>query len=194
MSVEFRSAAPVRQDGTARYPERLRRVGCLEPVYGEVLDFLIGEAQLLDSGRLEEWLRLLTPGVFYWMPVRSTVAREAGAGFDAAMGFLFETLDSLRLRVLRSVKSASAYAEDPESRTRRFVGNLLLHTTGEPHEYAADTNILLLRNRGDEAGFEQIPARREDLLLRTGDGWRLAQRIVLLDQMVLGTSNVAIFL
>jgi len=194
MSAEFHSTSPVGGDGTARNPVRVRRVGFLEPDYGEIMDFLIGEAHLLDLGRLEEWLALLAPDIFYWMPVRSTVIRQSGSGFDPSMSFLFETTDSLKLRVMRSVKSGSAYAEDPGTRSRRFIGNMILHTTPDPNEYAADTNVLLMRSRGDDASFEQLSGRREDLIRRTAAGWLLTQRTILLDQSVLGTPNLAIFL
>lgn len=196
MSLAFEPIAPAGQGmgADARNPGRTRRVGFSDPVYGEVMDFLIEEAQLLDSDRQEEWLDMLSPEIFYWMPVRASLLRRDGAGFDPNMAFMFETFASLKMRVARNANSPSAYAEDPVSRTRHLVSNLMLHATNDPDEFAADTNLLLIRNRGDEANLEQISARREDLVRRTADGWRLTQRIVLVDQAVLGTPNLAIFL
>ena len=39
-----------------------------------------------------------------------------------------------------------------------------------------------------------LSAGREDLLRRTGDGWRLARRTILLDDSVVRSQNLAIFL
>lgn len=196
MTIDFPSVAPAGSGAAAkaRRPERLRRVGFSDRVYGEAMDFLIAEAHLLDEDRLEAWLEVLTPDVFYWAPVRTTVGKKRGDGFDSGMAFLFETLPSLTMRVHRNTRSESAYAEDPVSRTRRLIGGLMLHTTEDPDEFAADTSLLLVRNRGDEPVFDQLSARREDILRRTPQGWRLAQRTILMDQAVLGTANLAIFL
>jgi hypothetical protein len=39
-----------------------------------------------------------------------------------------------------------------------------------------------------------LSAGREDLLRRSADGWRLARRTILVDDSVLRTQNLAIFL
>lgn len=52
-------------------------------VRDEILDLLHREAELLDEGRLDEWLDLLTDDVTYQMPVRMT--RERGQTGDVSM-------------------------------------------------------------------------------------------------------------
>ncbi len=52
-------------------------------VRDEILDLLHREAELLDEGRLDEWLDLLTDDVTYQMPVRMT--RERGQTGDARL-------------------------------------------------------------------------------------------------------------
>lgn len=195
MTAPFRPIAPAGQGmaSDARSPERTRRIGFSDPTYGEVMDFLIEESLLLDADRLEDWLEVLSPDIFYWMPVRTTLTRASGEGFDPNMAFLYETFESLKMRAMRNAKSPSAYSEDPASRTRRFVSNLILYATPDADEFAADVNLMFIRNRGDEIKLDQISARREDLVRRTPDGWRISQRVVLVDQVVIDTPNLGVF-
>jgi 3-phenylpropionate/cinnamic acid dioxygenase small subunit len=177
-----------------REPVHGRRIGSSEPTYGEIQDFLIDEAALLEEQRLNDWLDLLTPDIFYWMPTRQTVMRKAGSGFDDTMGFFFETMASLKMRVSRITDFDNAHSEDPPSRTRRLVSNLKLFETNVVEEFAAETNLLLLRTRGDSPQPQLVSARRLDLILRTPAGPKLSQRLILVDQTVLGTPNLGVFL
>lgn len=177
-----------------RHPERRRRIGSGESAYAELVDFLTDEAALLDEDKLEEWFGLLAPDIFYWVPVRQTVMRSSGAGFDAAMGYLYETLPSLKMRVERVIKYDNAHSEDPASRTRRFVTNPRVYETTSGDEYFIQANLLVTRNRADANRLQLLSGTRADLVRRTPAGWRLSQRIVLLDQAVLEFANFGIFL
>jgi phthalate 3,4-dioxygenase beta subunit len=158
------------------------------------MDFLIDEAGLLDRDLMGDWLQLLTPDIRYRMPVRRTVSRDDGEGFDPAMMHFDEDLESLRLRVARSSRSDS-YSSNPPSRTRRLVTNLVVRTTPRPDEFEAITSELLTRSSGDRPAYDLISARREDLLRRDGpSGWRLARRTVYVDQTLLGTQNLVMML
>jgi 3-phenylpropionate/cinnamic acid dioxygenase small subunit len=165
-----------------------------DPLYNEVAQFLYEEARLLDTDRLTEWIGLLAPDIAYRTPVRVTVSRAGGAGVDPVMSHFEEDFLSLSARVLRLTNTTSAWAEDPPSRTRRFVTNVLVHTTGQADEVAAVSNLLVTRNRGSVPGFVLIPAERSDVLRRTAEGWRVARRTILLDESILSTPNLAIFL
>jgi 3-phenylpropionate/cinnamic acid dioxygenase small subunit len=164
-----------------------------EGAYNEVMHFLLEEAHLLDEGRFTEWMKLLTNDVVCTMPVRQSVHRTAGAGFSNSMNWLREDFGSLTFKVKR-LHTDSAFNEDPPSRVRRIITNLRLHETKTPGEYFAQSYLLLRRNRGDAHATDTLSARRDDVLRRTGDGWRLARRTVLLDQSVLGMANLAVFL
>src|ERR1700738_841246 len=179
------SPLPSSAPSVVRHPERRRRIGSGESPYAELADFLTDEAALLDEDRLSEWFELLAPDIFYWVPVRQTVMRSSGTGFDAAMGYLYETLSSLKMRVERITKYDNAHSEDPASRTRRFVTNPRVYETASGDEYFIQTNLLVTRNRGDANRFQLLSGKREDLVRRTPEGWRLSQRLVLLDQAVL---------
>lgn len=76
------------------------------------------EARLLDEGRFEEWLGLLTPRCAYWIPGRpgaSDPRREVSVAFD----------DRRRLedRIYR-LRTGSAWSQAPASRTVRLVSNV----------------------------------------------------------------------
>ena len=50
-------------------------------LYGEVLEFLYQEAELLDSNRYSDWLALFADDVLYEMPVRTTQYLSQGPVF-----------------------------------------------------------------------------------------------------------------
>ncbi|MEU7003686.1 3-phenylpropionate/cinnamic acid dioxygenase subunit beta [Nonomuraea sp. NPDC046570] len=158
--------------------------------------FLVEEAALLDRRDLAGWLRLLTDDVRYLMPVRVATAR--GAGFDtlADMAHFDEDLYALRKRVDRFA-TEHAWTEDPPSRTRHFITNVLTfraEAEGEG-ELRVESSLLLFRSRGDNREADLLSAGRTDLLRRAGGGeLRLARREVLVDETVLRTQNLAIFL
>ena len=154
--------------------------------------FLVEEAALLDAADYAGWLELLCPDVRYLMPVRVTTAR--GAGFDALpdMGHFDEDMYALRKRVQR-LATDHAWTEDPPSRTRRFVTNVRTFGNG-PSGYAVESALLLFRSRGDTRAPDLVSAGRRDLLRETSDGLRLARREITVDESVLRTQNLAVFL
>ena len=54
--------------------------------------------------------------------------------------------------------------------------------------------MLLFRSRGDTRAPDLLSAGRTDLLRETGDGLRLARREITVDESVLRTQNLAVFL
>ena len=157
----------------------------------EIAAFLYHEAELLDNGHLEQWLGLLTADIRYRMPVRVTGGRGI-AEFDPASTHFDETRDTLEMRV-RRMASGMAWAEEPPSRTRHFVSNIRVKTADEGAA-TVHSNLFLFRNRGDSAAHDLISAERHDRLRRVYDDWRLAERLILVDQATLGTLNLAVFL
>jgi 3-phenylpropionate/cinnamic acid dioxygenase small subunit len=136
----------------------------------------------------------MTSDISYTMPVRRTVHRNDGPGFDSGMSHFEEDLESLRLRVRRLIHTSSAFSEEPPSRVRRSVTNVRVHETSREGEYAVTSNLLLLRNRWDLPTYDVVSALREDVLRRGPSGFRLARRRILVDQGTLGTANLSIFL
>jgi phthalate 3,4-dioxygenase subunit beta len=154
--------------------------------------FLVEEAALLDAADYAAWLDLLCEDIRYVMPVRVTTAR--GAGFDALpdMGHFDEDLYALRKRVQR-LATDHAWTEDPPSRTRHFVSNVRTFTDDRA-DLRAESSLLLFRSRGDTRPPDLLSAGRTDILRPAGDGYRLAQRQINVDESVLRTQNLAVFL
>lgn len=154
--------------------------------------FLVEEAALLDAADYHGWLGLLADDIRYVMPVRVTTAR--GAGFDSLddMGHFDEDMYSLRKRVQR-LDTEHAWTEDPPSRTRHLVSNVRTFASGEA-ELVVESALLLFRSRGDTREADLVSAGRTDLLRQTADGLRLARREIKVDESVLRTQNLAVFL
>ena len=163
-----------------------------DPVHQAAHQFLVEEAALLDAADYTGWLALLCEDIRYLMPVRVTTAR--GAGFDslAGMAHFDENLYALRKRVER-LATDHAWTEDPPSRTRHFVTNVRTFRTGGD-DLRVESALLLFRSRGDTREPSLISAGRTDLLRATADGLRLARREITVDESVLRTQNLAVFL
>ncbi|MBK7283809.1 MAG: hypothetical protein IPI83_04905 [Sphingomonadales bacterium] len=77
---------------------------------------------------------------------------------------------------------------------RRFVTNVSIWETDVADEYEVSSYLLLTRNRAEAKDYKQLSAERNDRLRMTKDGFRIAKRSILIDQVVLGMPNLAIFL
>ena len=163
-----------------------------DPAHLAAHQFLVEEAALLDAADYAGWLELLCEDIRYLMPVRVTTAR--GAGFDtlAGMGHFDEDMYALRKRVQR-LATDHAWTEDPPSRTRHFVTNVRTFRAAAG-ELRVQSALLLFRSRGDTREADLLSAGRTDLLRETADGLRLARREITVDESVLRTQNLAVFL
>lgn len=166
-------------------------VGISEEVYREVRDFLLREAELLDNGSYRDWLDCLTEDIRYQVPVRVTRDRGVESEFVNEMGHLDEDYVSLEMRVMR-LETEYAWAEDPPSRTRHFLSNIRIEPGDRGDEVRVKSNLLLYRTRGDDPHYDLLSAERHDVLRRVNGQWKLARRLVLLDQTTIGTHNLSI--
>ena len=162
-------------------------------LWWEVLLWLNHEAELLYQGRFEEWLKLLSDDIAYKAPVRLTTELGKGAGTSFDMQHFLDDYHTLELRVER-LKTEHAWAEDPPSRTRRFVSNVRVKSDGSRDDVEVHSYLLVYRNRADDSGADLISAERQDVLRSSGEGWKLSKRLILIDQGILGTKNLGIFL
>jgi 3-phenylpropionate/cinnamic acid dioxygenase small subunit len=161
--------------------------------YFEVLGWLNAEAEMLDQGRFHDWLALLDDEVTYEMPVRLT--RERGDSPDVSFGNqnFKDDRATLELRI-RRLDTDFAWAEDPPSRTRRFVTNVRVDDGTASDELRVRSYILLYRNRGDQSHVDLLAGERTDILRRSGDRWLLRKRVIVLDQAAVGTKNLALLM
>lgn len=129
---------------------------------------LYREARLLDEARLEEWLELFTTDAVYWVPA-------GGKNPDPArhVSLIFDDRQRLELRVGR-VQSASAWAQDPPSRTGRSVTNVEVgDTPGEEVDVHSFLTLFELRS-GRQSQFAARCRHR----LRMDGGLKIARKEV----------------
>ncbi|PRZ41573.1 phthalate 3,4-dioxygenase beta subunit [Antricoccus suffuscus] len=155
--------------------------------------WLIDEAYLLDDQDYERWLDLMSDDIHYFMPIRITTA--AASSFDTArrMAHFDEDKYSLNRRVAR-LHTEHAWTEDPPSRVRHHLSNVRTFATDNDNELIVESAVLLFRSRGDIAEPSFVSAGRVDLLRREDRDWRLARRHITVDESVLRTQNLAVFL
>jgi 3-phenylpropionate/cinnamic acid dioxygenase small subunit len=157
-------------------------------------EFLYAEAELLDERRFTEWLDLLTDDVRYWMPMRRNVKHgeqeRENTREQQDMNWFDEGKATLRQRV-QQILTGVHWAEEPLSRVCHMVTNVqLVHVT--PAEVTVKSRFLIYRNRlQDETDF--FVGRRQDVLRRVEEQWKIARRMILLDQNVLLAKNLTVF-
>ncbi len=155
--------------------------------------FLVEEAALLDAGEWARWLELLTDDVRYVMPVRVTTVHDAGYDARTDMAHFDEDRYAIGKRVQRLLTD-HAWTEDPASRTRHLVTNVRTFAGAADGEVDVESSLLLFRSRGDDRPAEYVCALRRDVLRTVDGGWRLAARRITVEEAVLRTQNLAIFL
>jgi 3-phenylpropionate/cinnamic acid dioxygenase small subunit len=144
----------------------------------DVEQLLYREAHLLDSGRFQEWLELLAPDLRYWAPVRAEVHRAQERENEASRLPLFdETKASLALRISR-LDTGLAWVENPATRTRRFVTNVVVEEEAGGLVHVR-SNLMLFRSRSF-ADETILVGCREDKWSRS-DAWLLRERKILID-------------
>jgi 3-phenylpropionate/cinnamic acid dioxygenase small subunit len=165
------------------------------PGYNAIVTFLYEEAALLDQIRLNEWAQTLATDLVYTVPLRHTrSSAEQGASIVRTVQHYHDDYRSILGRILR-LSGKSAWAEDPPSRTRRLVSNIMVAETAVANELEVRSYLLMTRSRFHFPEVDVISAERRDLVRQEADGsLRLARREVIIDQAVLGTPNLAVFL
>jgi 3-phenylpropionate/cinnamic acid dioxygenase small subunit len=154
-------------------------------------DWLNNEAALLDDQRHHEWLELLHPDLEYTLPVRMTRERQNGPGFSDQAFHMLEDHASMTMRVKR-LDTDYAWAEDPPSRSRRFVSNVRVTKNGGD-QLNVTSNLLIYRGRLDVVEYDIVTGERQDVLVPVDGELKLLRRTVLLDHSTLPVKNLAIF-
>ena len=85
--------------------------------------FLYREAQLADEHRFDEWLALWAEGdVLYWIP-----ANRDDVDPRRQVSIVYETRSQIEERLFR-LKSRGMHSQQPRSRMRRTVSNVLIES------------------------------------------------------------------
>ena len=162
-----------------------------DPTYSRIVLFLYLEARALDRRDFDSWKAMLAEDISYRMPVRVSKSKHHD-GIAQDMSHFDEDYTSLASRLHR-LSMKSAWSEDPPSRTRRMVTNILVSPTDRETEFEVVSYLHLLRNRSDEPDFLHLSCERRDRIRFEGDVTKISCREIIMDQSVLGMPNLAIF-
>lgn len=155
--------------------------------------WLVDETYTLDHQDYVTWLDSLSEDIHYFMPIRVTTALNTGYDTARRMAHFDEDKYSLSRRVARFA-TEHAWTEDPPSRIRHHLSNVRTFATDTQDELIVESAVLLFRSRGDVREPSLLSTGRTDLLRLEGSMWRLARRHIAVDESVLRTQNLAIFL
>jgi 3-phenylpropionate/trans-cinnamate dioxygenase beta subunit len=162
-------------------------------LHHEITQFLYHEAALLDDWRFREWLDLLSQDISYTMrTVTNAQTRDRRRSVQPPSTWIFnDTYQQLERRVAR-LETGMAWAEEPPSRTRHLVTNVQAMQSERDDEVDVRLNYILYRaqKERDETFYAGV---RHDRLRRTGSGWQVCRREIVLDQVVLTSHNLSVF-
>jgi 3-phenylpropionate/cinnamic acid dioxygenase small subunit len=164
----------------------------------DITEFLYREALALDERRFRDWLTFLADDIRYEVPVR--VTREALADWELAptSRIFDDDRETLEVRV-RRLETDFAWAEQPPSRTRHYVTNVVVDPGEVEGEYLASSNCLIYRSRGDSPTPNFYSLFRKDTVRRVkadggGARWELSRRWAAFDQSLINAHNMSIFI
>jgi len=153
----------------------------------EVEDFLYREAALLDDWKLGEWEALLTDDAAYYVPPND----QLEGNHRNTLFLIADDRERIRQRVIR-INDPNCHAEYPRSRTRRMISNVRIVGV-EADLVTVAANFVCYRFRRHERIREYVGAYRY-VLRRTGDGFRIKERRVLIDAHELGSLGSVSFI
>jgi biphenyl 2,3-dioxygenase beta subunit len=145
-------------------------------VLAELQRFLSRESWLLDHDRLEAWLELFTEDIRYTAPVRKETSRRRGEAFDE-LGRLMhfdDTYVTLTMRV-QKLRSGRSWAEDP------------------PASAVVGSNFCIHRETAEGATRSFVGYRQDSVVKHASTGWKIRERTIYLDHLVLPHALTLLF-
>ena len=186
------------QESTAQAEQDLPTVTDTVPVgsvvYNRIVEHLYQEARLLDNLDLRVWQKSFTEDIAYQAPVVITERRSETQPRGRKMMHLFENYHSMEMRIHKVHDTLVCWAEEPRSRTRRLISNVLVWETTRENEFAVVSYFLVTRNRFEAYDYQFMSGERHDRFRLDGAALKLARREIILDMSVLNMPNLAIFL
>jgi len=148
----------------------------------EVERFLVQEARALDEERFADWLGgMLTKDIIYQLPTQEVRYRKDK-----------KVLGNSQTTYLYNDNFGIVWAEDPRVRNRRIISNIDAHWADVDGEIEVRSAFVLFRSRmqRDQATHYGI---RMDRLRKEDGQWKLASRVITLDQRVVLDKNIHCF-
>ena len=172
----------------------------------DVEQFYYREARLLDNRQYQSWLALCSESIRYVMPARTnplvdnaergnesmiSIERELEGAESTGTPIRNETYPYLMLRVERSFKP-NAWAENPPARTRRIVGNIEILQVKEDRLSVTSAFHLYYSRPGSENFL--YAGQRRDVLLREESGYKILDRLIVMDVSEIALPTLGLFL
>ncbi|MDA0798770.1 MAG: 3-phenylpropionate/cinnamic acid dioxygenase subunit beta [Chloroflexi bacterium] len=161
----------------------------------EIEKFLYREAELLDDRRYNDWIELIAEDIHYHMPVRRNVKfgeqHRENSDSESEISWFDEGKRTLAGRV-RQINTGLHWAEEPFSRVRHLITNIQVGDL-DGDEVPVRSNFYCWSNRlRDEVNV--FVGTRQDVLRRDPEtGFKIAKRLILLDQNVLLSKVITTF-
>ena len=161
----------------------------------EIEKFLYYEAELLDDRRFNEWIELKADDIHYHMPVRRNVKfgeqHRENSDSKSEISWFDEGKRTLAGRV-RQINTGLHWAEEPFSRVRHIISNIVVGELSE-NEVPVRSNFFVWTNRL-QTEVNVFVGTRQDILRKDDQtGWKIAKRLILLDQNVLLSKAITTF-
>src|SRR5699024_1975591 len=156
--------------------------------------FYYREAELLDDGQFADWLEIFEEDLFYFAPLRTNRLRRQAAlsiGSEGEAAYFDETKESLAWRI-RRYDSGMAWAEDPPSRTRHMISNVVVRHI-DNDELLVRSAFLVYRNRLIKETDIYVGGRTDTVRRRDDGTFGVARREILFDMNVLQAKNLSTF-
>jgi 3-phenylpropionate/cinnamic acid dioxygenase small subunit len=148
------------------------------------------EALMLDEGRFEDWLNLLSPKLRYTVHIQQDTAVDWQDSASQRLVYMDEDYGSMQLRVLK-IRTNLPQTEVPRSRTVRSISNVLVEEE-VPGTYTVRSAFLLYRNHR-QRDTELLAGHRTDTWATESGACRLQTRDVRFAANVLPTKSLSLF-
>jgi 3-phenylpropionate/cinnamic acid dioxygenase small subunit len=155
--------------------------------------FLALECLALDDRRFRDWLAMFAEDARYEVPVRVTREKDADWQLSPQSKIFDDDKRTLEIRI-RRLETDFAWAEQPPSRTRHHLSNILVEPGAQDGEYAVRSNCLIYRSRGDRPSYDILSAARRDVVRQDNTGWLFVHRWAALDQSTIAAHNLSFFI
>jgi 3-phenylpropionate/cinnamic acid dioxygenase small subunit len=156
--------------------------------------FYTREARYLDDLQFDDWLAGFDAGVRYWMPIVSNrIGRDLGNELTqpGELAHFEDDHTSLTNRV-RRLQTGRAWAETPPGRTNHMISNIeVMGEAGGVHEVRSQFLIYRSHMETDQEVFSGT--RKDRLRADDPTGWKVLERMIVLDHAVLTQKSLGIF-
>jgi ethylbenzene dioxygenase subunit beta len=150
----------------------------------ELQEFLLLEAELLDTVRFDQWLSLYTDDCLYWMPAEPDQTEGEGR-----ISLFYDDRSILEDRVWR-LGHPKMFSQNPRARQVRLISNILIEAGCDPEAPVVHSNFIMFEHR---LRSQRVFGGRSEHWLRRVDGaWRIARKIVRLANCEASLWNIGV--